>query len=96
MPVLLRRWTPVADRLQIRGGPHRSDLMAWPDPRDPDDIEWSLTYGYSGIWDEGRRQLREAASYIAAYRALIDLPQKTRNARIEQIKRAMKEDPRGE
>lgn len=64
--------------------------MTWPDPRDPDGLEWTLVYGYPNLWDEGRRQLREAASYIAAYRALIDLPQKVRNARIEQIKQAMR------
>jgi hypothetical protein len=63
--------------------------MAWPDPRDPDDIEWRLAHAtqerFGGDW----KLAREAAAYIGAYKALIDLPQKTRNARIEQIKRAM-------
>lgn len=75
----------MSKRLEIRGGPSEHYLMAWPDPRDPDDLEWRLRWGSNPTGYD----CHEAAAYIQAYRALIDLPQKVRNARIEQIKRAM-------
>ncbi len=55
------------------------DDMTWPNPES--DIEWHLRYG-----DVEEYRFR-AASYVAAYNALINMPQKLRNKRIEQIKK---------
>jgi len=78
----------MAKRLEIRGGPSQHDLMAWPDPRDPEDLEWRLRR----LSDPNAHDCREAAAYIEAYRALIGLPQKARNNRIEQMKQQMKRE----
>ena len=76
--------------LEIRGGPTVNDLMRWPDPSDPNEVEWRLRHGRYIFNAEPREgDVLTAASYMNAYRALIDMPQKTRNARIEQIKTAM-------
>lgn len=72
--------------LEVRGGPHRSDLMTWPNPADPDDVAWRLLHNAT----IARQDVVIAASFIQAYAALIDLPQKARNQRIEQIKQAMR------
>lgn len=59
------------------------DRMTWPHPDDPDEIEWQLRYG-----DAYSARLA-AASYVAAYRYLIELPQRTRNERVSQIRAAV-------
>jgi hypothetical protein len=56
--------------------------MTWPHPDDPNEIEWQLRYG-----DAASVRL-VAASYIAAYRQLIDMPQRERNERVSQIRAA--------
>lgn len=79
----------MAKRLEIRGGPGEHDLMAWPDPRDPEDLAWRLRYQQTM---HTVHDCHEAAAYIEAYRALISLPQKVRNNRIEQMKAQMKRE----
>jgi hypothetical protein len=59
-----------------------SDRMTWPHPSDPDEIEWQLRYG------DAHAVRLTAASYVSAYRHLIELPQRTRNERVSQIRAA--------
>lgn len=68
--------------------------MVWPDPVDPDDVEWSLRYSQTLGFEVPRKDALKAASYINAYRALIAMPQRLRNKRIEQIKRASEQAER--
>lgn len=64
---------------------------SWPDPRDPLGVEWRLRHLRTTFNAEvSTSDLMVAASYMDAYRALIALPQRARNQRIEQIKRAMR------
>ncbi len=63
------------------------DDMTWPNPEAIDDVEWTLRYGTLNAVEVDRYLV---ASYVAAYKALFNLPQKTRNKRIEQIKREAK------
>ncbi len=60
------------------------DDMTWPNHEAIEEVEWSLRYGDT---DKYRYQ---AAAYVAAYKALFDMPKKLRNKRIEQIKREAK------
>jgi hypothetical protein len=64
----------------MRGTLH-FDGMAWPNPNDPHEIEWALRYG-----TPSREQMLAAASFIAAYRQLVDLPTRERNKRIASIR----------
>ena len=82
-----------AEFLRIRGGPSEHDIMTWPNPDDPSEVEWRLRYTRYLGGEVATSDLMVAASYMNAYRALIGLPQRARNARIEQIKSAMKEAP---
>lgn len=61
--------------------------MSWPDPHDGNKIEWKLRYG-----DPTRGEVLQAAAYIAAYRYLIEIPQRLRNQRVGEIRKAAKED----
>lgn len=59
-------------------------MMNWPaDNSEMGVLEWTLRYSKPTTQD-----LLVAASVVAAYRNLIDLPQKRRNKRCSQIKRA--------
>jgi hypothetical protein len=58
-------------------------IMAWPNPADPGEVEWRLRYG-----TPTREDLLWAASTIAAYRHLVDMPQRMRNRRVGQIREA--------
>lgn len=62
------------------------DEMAWPNPNDPNGIEWQLRYG------DARSVRLVAAGYVSAYKQLIELPQRTRNERCSQIKKAMDDE----
>lgn len=57
--------------------------MAWPNPADPNDIEWTLRYG-----EPTREQLMVAASMVAAYKQLVADPQRTRNDKVGGIRAA--------
>jgi hypothetical protein len=59
----------------------RSEDTTWPVP--DDELEWVMRYGHVV------RHRFSAASVLAAYRALIMLPERTRNRRIRDIRRAM-------
>jgi len=55
--------------------------MTWPNPTDPNDVQWRLRYG-----TPRRRDILVAASFMHAYAHLIDLPQRERNERVSQIR----------
>lgn len=57
--------------------------MVWPNPYDPNAVQWRLRYG-----EPTRSDLLVAASYVAAYRQLIDLPIRVRNRRVAAIRAA--------
>jgi hypothetical protein len=58
------------------------DRVTWPHPDDPTEVEWRLRYG-----DKEGAALT-AASYVAAYRYLIDMPQRKRNKVVAEIRAA--------
>lgn len=57
------------------------DGMTWPNPTDPNNVQWRLRYGIPS-----RQDLLAAASFMHAYAHLIDLPQRERNQRVSQIR----------
>lgn len=61
----------------------RFDGMTWPNPADPDEVQWRLRYGPQ---PPSREDLLTAASFMHAYAHLIDLPQRERNERVRQIR----------
>lgn len=61
------------------------DGMTWPNPDDPTDLEWRLRYGTLAPPD-----LHLAAEIVAAYKYLVTEPQRVRNVRVAQIRRAVK------
>jgi hypothetical protein len=70
--------------------------VCWPNPLDPMEVEWALRYSReSGDSLFGtqpsltREQQLYAASVISAYCKLFGLSQRTRNLRIEQIRREL-------
>lgn len=58
------------------------ETLVWPHPYDPDELQWRLRNG-----EPTKADLLVAASYVAIYTHIFDLPQKVRNKRIEQIKK---------
>jgi hypothetical protein len=58
------------------------DGMAWPNPRDPLEIEWKLRYG-----QPSREDLLAAASFVAAYKSLVGHSQQRRNAIVAALSR---------
>lgn len=87
---------PSRSFLEVRGGPYAGDLMRWPNPADPGEVEWKLRHLGMFGQQPSSSDLVMAASFMSAYRALIALPQKARNQRIEQIKSAMHATENGE
>lgn len=59
------------------------DGMAWPDPADPREVEWTLRYG-----TPTREQVLVAASFIAAYKQLVADPQRARNDNVRRLRAA--------
>lgn len=59
------------------------DGMTWPHPGDPGEVEWTLRYG-----TPTREQLNVAASMVAAYKQLIEDPQRRRNEKVAGVRRA--------
>ncbi len=59
------------------------DNMTWPNPEAILEIEYSLRYG------DPSKFRYIAASYVAAYKALFDMPQELRNKRIDGIKKEL-------
>lgn len=60
------------------------DDMTWPNPSDPRDVEWSLRYG-----NPSRHQMLVAASFIAAYRQLVEDSATRRNSKIAGLRRML-------
>jgi hypothetical protein len=56
----------------------------WPHPDDPESVEWALRYGGTPTISDRLT----AASYIGAYRALVDMTQRDRNHRIATLRSA--------
>jgi hypothetical protein len=63
----------------------QSEDTTWPIP--DGELEWVMRYG--GIERVMRNRL-SAASVLSAYLILIELPERTRNRRIRDIRRAMR------
>lgn len=61
------------------------DGMAWPNPEDPRSVEWRLRYG-----EPTREDLMVAASFIGAYKQLVEDSVARRNAKVAGIRRAMR------
>lgn len=65
--------------------PHNSwvrfDGMTWPNPLDPNEVESVLRYG-----TPTREQILTAASFMAAYRALVYETQEKRNQKCRKIR----------
>lgn len=59
------------------------DGMTWPNPDDPIGVEWRLRNG-----TPTQQDLHLAAEMIAAYKYLVCAPQRMRNARVAEIRRA--------
>lgn len=65
----------------------RVEGMTWPNPDDPAFIEWLLCHG-----DPPTQETRNvAASFVAAYKQLINDPVKVRNAKVAMIRRAVRD-----
>lgn len=60
------------------------DGMTWPNPTDPKDVAWRLTYG-----EPSRSDILVATSFMRAYAHLIELPTRERNQRVTQIRKAL-------
>lgn len=61
----------------------RFDGMTWPNPADPDGVEWRLRHG---VQPPTRQDVLTAASFMHAYAHLIHLPRREREERIRQIR----------
>ena len=59
----------------------------WPNPQDPNDIEWMLRFG-----KVDKSHLLVAASYINAYRSLFDLTQKELIQTVSAIKKKLRKE----
>jgi len=67
------------------------DGMSWPNPTDPLDVEWSMRYG-----NPSREQMLVAASFVAAYRHLVEDSAVRRNEKITALRTAIAaEQPEG-
>lgn len=75
----------MSSTLKIADHIDPTDFMAWPNPLDPDEVEWKLRYS-----TPTKSELMHASSVLAAYRALIFLPSRTREKRISAIRKALK------
>lgn len=75
-----------ASYLEIAGSDDPNDLMVWPDPADPEEVGWRLRH--RSMENTTRGDILIATSFMHAYQALIAMPQRLRNKRIEQIKHA--------
>lgn len=63
----------------------------WPDPSDPTEIQDRLRYGKPTPSD-----LAVAAAHMAAYRYMVlELPQRTRNQRVSELREAVAPSPTG-
>ena len=78
---------PERDARACEGSYLRFDEMTWPNPDDPGEVEYALRYG-----SLKRSHELVAASFIAAYRQLVNLPRRERDERVAAI-RAAQEDP---
>lgn len=61
----------------------------WPDPNDPDEVEWRLRHG-----TPTRSDLLIAASFMHAYRTLVHQKAKWRNEVIVRLKTPQREGER--
>jgi hypothetical protein len=62
--------------------------MTWPNPADPQEVAWRLVYASN---DETARLV--AASYVRAYRYLVEMPERRRNVVIRQLRAAAEPTP---
>jgi hypothetical protein len=59
----------------------RFDDTVWPNPLDPNDIEWKLRYG-----EPTKAELLQAASFLGAYKQLFTITQKDILYAVKKIK----------
>lgn len=62
----------------------RFEGMTWPNPSDPNGVQWRLRYGTPTRADQ-----LVAASFMHAYAHLIDMPRREREVRVRQIRAAV-------
>lgn len=67
----------------------RFDGMTWPNPVDPNGVQWRLRYG-----TPSKSDLLVAASFMHAYSHLIELPRREREQRISALRAAATEEGR--
>lgn len=67
-------------------------VMTWPNPTDPTELEWRLRYSPESIT---RGDQLAIASVLSAYGYLIGLDARTRQRRVMQIRRAIKDAEEG-
>lgn len=63
----------------------RIGVTTWPNPNDPNEVQWRLRYG-----TPSKEDLLVAASAMHAYAHLIELPERRRNERVGQIRALVK------
>lgn len=61
------------------------DEMAWPHPADPSEVQWRLANATANLTDQ-----RLAASYVAAFRRLVDADRAERDKLVTAIRRAVR------
>lgn len=62
-----------------------ADQMTWPHPGDPQELQHRLRYGPP----LSEAEQRVVASYMEAYSYLINLPRRTRDERVAEIRHAV-------
>ena len=62
----------------------RFDGMVWPNPNDPNEVQWRLRYG-----KPTREDILFAASVMSAYSQLVADPQRRRNEKVRGLREAM-------
>ena len=60
------------------------DGMVWPNPNDPNEVQWRLRYG-----KPTREDILFAASVMSAYSQLVADPQRRRNEKVRGLREAM-------
>lgn len=61
--------------------------VCWPNPHDPNEIEWKLRYAPDSLT---RADMMVAASVMSAYRHVINLDSRTRQLRVMQLRKVAK------
>ena len=74
-------------RSHVRFATEDGSIVCWPNPHDPNEIEWKLRYAPDS---RTRADMMVAASVMDAYRNIINLDSRTRQLRVMQLRKASK------